>query len=113
MDTRLNYPGIVKTILKEYTNLFAHGGVPSMHTLFDDQQQSYMLIDIGWEGKKYTHDVIIHIDIIGSKIWIQRDNTEEGVAIDLLEAGVPKEDIVLGFHHPKVRPYNTHSSLTH
>ena len=33
------------------------------------------------------------------------DDTEEGVATDLLEAGVPKEDIVLGFRHPKVRQH--------
>ena len=57
MDTRLNYPEIVKTILKEYIDFFARGDVTSMHTLFDDQQQSYMLIDIGWQGKKYTHNV--------------------------------------------------------
>jgi hypothetical protein len=105
MDARLNYPNIVKTILKEYADFFASGGLTSMHTLFDDQQQSYILINIGWEGKKYTHVVVIHIDIIDKKIWVQKDNTEEGVTTDLLEAGVPKEDIVLGFHPPKVRPY--------
>ncbi len=105
MDARLNYPKIVKTILKEYAHFFASGGVTSMHTLFDDQQQGYMLIDIGWEDKKYTHNVVIHIDIIDDKIWIQKDNTEEGVVTNLLEAGIPKEDIVLGFHPPKVRPY--------
>ncbi|BAY29391.1 fdxN element excision controlling factor protein [Nostoc carneum NIES-2107] len=31
--------------------------------------------------------------------------TEEGVASDLLAAGVPKEDIVLGFRHPKIRQH--------
>ena len=36
---------------------------------------------------------------------IQYDDTEEGIATDLLEAGVPKADIVLGFRHPKIREY--------
>jgi hypothetical protein len=36
---------------------------------------------------------------------IQYDETEEGIATDLLEAGVPKEDIVLGFRYPKIREY--------
>jgi hypothetical protein len=31
--------------------------------------------------------------------------TEDGIATDLLEAGVPKEDIVLAFHAPEMRPY--------
>jgi hypothetical protein len=30
---------------------------------------------------------------------------EEGIATDLVRAGVAKEDIVLAFHEPKMRPY--------
>jgi signal transduction histidine kinase len=30
--------------------------------------------------------------LIDNKIWIQQDETEDGIASDLLEAGVPKED---------------------
>jgi hypothetical protein len=39
------------------------------------------------------------------QIWIQRDGTEHGIATDLLDAGVPKEHIVLGFKPPEVRKY--------
>ena len=35
---------------------------------------------------------------------IEEDWTEEGIATDLLEAGVPHEDIVLAFHPPEKRP---------
>jgi hypothetical protein len=31
--------------------------------------------------------------------------TEEGLATDLLAAGVPNEHIVLGFHYPTMRPF--------
>jgi hypothetical protein len=31
--------------------------------------------------------------------------TEVGIANELIEAGVPKEDIVLAFHHPEERKY--------
>ena len=105
MDTRLNYVDIIKKILKNYADLYAQAGLPPMRTLFDDSQQSYMLLDIGWYGKKYIHNAIIHMEIIDDKIWIQNDDTETGVANDLIKAGVPQEDIVLGFHPPKVRPY--------
>jgi hypothetical protein len=40
---------------------------------------------------------LLHIDIIDHKLWIQHDRTEEGVAVDLVAAGIPKEQIVLGF----------------
>lgn len=48
---------------------------------------------------------MIHIEIIDGKVWIQRDWTEEVVAGELVEAGIPKIDIVLGFKPPEIRPY--------
>ena len=48
---------------------------------------------------------MIHVDLIDDKIWIQYDGTEDGIATELVELGVPKEDIVLGFRHPKLRQY--------
>ena len=45
----------------------------------------------------YVYGTIIHVDIRDGKIWIQRDFTEEGVASELVDLGVPKADIVLGF----------------
>jgi hypothetical protein len=48
---------------------------------------------------------LIHLDIIGGKVWIQYDGTSTPVATALLEAGIPREDIVLGFHPQKVRSY--------
>ncbi|MEQ8757304.1 MAG: element excision factor XisI family protein [Coleofasciculus sp. G1-WW12-02] len=44
------------------------------------------------------------MDIIGNKVWIQRDGTEDGIALDLENAGIPKDHIVLGFKPPEVRP---------
>jgi hypothetical protein len=38
------------------------------------------------------------------KIWIEEDMTEDGIATYFLEQGVPREDIVLAFHPPFIRP---------
>ncbi|MFM6911441.1 MAG: XisI protein, partial [Dolichospermum sp.] len=65
------------------------------------------VLDMGWNNDKYLHATPIHIDVINQKIWIQYDDTEEGIANDLIAAGVPKEDIVLGFRHPRIRPFTT------
>ena len=40
---------------------------------------------------------MVHVDIIDGKFWIQRDGIEHGIATELLEAGIPKERIVLAF----------------
>jgi hypothetical protein len=105
MDTRLNYPQIVKNLLQEYAQYYSEDGEHPLRPLFDDERQSYVLLDAGWYGEEYIHHTPIHIDIIDNKIWIQYDDTEEGVATDLLEAGVPQKDIVLGFRPPELRPY--------
>ena len=47
----------------------------------------------------------MHMDIKDGKIWIQHDGTEIGVANELVELGVPKEDIVLAYHAPYQRVY--------
>jgi hypothetical protein len=33
------------------------------------------------------------------------DDTEEGVATNLMTPGIAREDIVLGFRHPKIRQH--------
>lgn len=45
------------------------------------------------------------------KIWIQRDFTEEGVASELVDLGVPKTDIVLGFKPPDMRQFTGFASV--
>ncbi len=105
MDSRLTYKTTIKRILAEYARYTpAHGDIRSRLT-FDDEHGSYALLQFGWDGDEYVHGAVIHIDLLGQKIWVQYDGTEEGVATDLVDAGVPKEDIVLGFRPPELRPY--------
>jgi hypothetical protein len=45
----------------------------------------------------------MHLDIRHEKIWIFYNSTEHDIAADLVDLGVPKQDIVLGFHPPFMR----------
>jgi XisI protein len=76
-----------------------------VQTLFDSEQDHYQLLYVGWRGNKRDFGCILHLDIKGEKIWIQHDGTEVGIANQLVELGVPKEDIVLAFHEPEVRQF--------
>ena len=73
--------------------------------IFDRKRDRYLLVNVGWNSHIRVHGCIIHLDIIDGKIWIQRDGTESGIALDLEQAGVPKEHIVLGFREPELRLY--------
>ena len=59
----------------------------------------------------YVYGTIIHVDIRDGKIWTQRDFTEEGVASELVDLGVPKTDIVLDFKPPYMRQFTGFASV--
>lgn len=105
MDSQLDYRRIVKNILQEYASYKPVNADVSSALSFDDEHGHYVLLHFGWDGKKHLNHAVLHLQIADDKIWIQNDETEEGVAADLLEMGVPKERIVLGFKPPDVRPY--------
>ncbi|MCU0348900.1 MAG: XisI protein, partial [Saprospiraceae bacterium] len=47
--------------------------------------------------------IVFQMDIKDGKIWVQQDTTDVPIVQRLLDAGVPKSDIVLGFHAPYKR----------
>jgi hypothetical protein len=63
----------------------------------------YLLTTVGWDQDNRVHGCLVHIDIIDGKLWIQRDGTEQGIATELVAAGIPKSSIVLTFHPPEIR----------
>ncbi len=65
----------------------------------DTTRNHYQLVRIGWDEKKnFVHYVVFHFDLIDGKIWIQANNTDRKIADELVEMGVQRSDIVLGFH---------------
>jgi XisI protein len=60
---------------------------------------------VGWRDGKRLYGVVLHVDIINNKIWVQQDGTEVGIANKLVNLGVPKSEIVLGFDPPNMRQY--------
>jgi hypothetical protein len=111
MDTREHYRQLIQEILTEHTKIpYAYGDI-QFETVFDRESDRYLVMILGRENKRRVHGCLIHIDIIDGKIWIQRDGTEEGVASELVKAGVPKNQIVLGFRSLELRK-NTDFAIT-
>jgi hypothetical protein len=103
MDRLTEYRAIIKKILTEYAQFKpAHGEIET-EVVFDEERDHYELVYIGWEGVKRIHGSVIHVDIRDGKVWIQHDGTESGIAEELVEAGIPRDQIVLGFHPPEIR----------
>jgi hypothetical protein len=98
-------------VLIPYTQIPYSYGVIECKTVFDSENDSYLLITIGWDGVKRIHGCLVHLDIIDSKVWVQRDDTEDGVTYELEAAGIPKDKIVLGFHPQNVRQHTGYAII--
>jgi hypothetical protein len=105
MDTLENYRRLIRQILTEHTRIpYAYGDI-QFETVFDRDTDRYVVLILGRENNRRVHGCLIHVDIINGKIWIQRDGTEYGVARELVDAGVPKDRIVLAFRSPEMRQH--------
>jgi XisI protein len=101
MDQLNKYRQIIRTVLKPYADI-SYANVKVENRAAFDQ---YIILSEGWENTQHLHGVLIHVEIMDGKVWIQMDGTEDGIASELIQSGIPKEDIVLGFHEPSIRPY--------
>ena len=83
----------------------AHDNAVLAHCVFDTARDHYILLQIGWVGHRRIRGITLYVRLCHGKFWIEDDMTEEGIATDLLQAGVPKEDIVLAFQPPEARQF--------
>ena len=105
MDTLKTHRQLIRKILTDYAKIpYAHGNI-QIETVFDSESDRYLLMIVGRDNRRRIHGHLVHIDIINGKIWIQRDGTEYGIANELVDVGVPKNRIVLGFRSPKRRKH--------
>jgi hypothetical protein len=103
MDKLELYRSIVTEILTKYSQYKPSYGQVEIEKIFDRDRDRYQLLAIGWNQQQRIYGTTIHLDIQDEKIWIQQNTTEFDLASDLVEMGVPKQDIVIGFHTPKMR----------
>jgi hypothetical protein len=108
MDKLSCYQDLIKQGLTDYVNLLHKSAaqLPFESVLvFDDEHCQYLLRELGWTKQGRIRQTRLHVALKNGKIWIEEDWTEDGIATYFLEQNVPREDIVLGFQPPEMRPY--------
>lgn len=99
------YRQIIKIILEEYADFLGNDEQVQIELVLDEKNDRYLLVESGWQNGYRIYGTLLHIDLIDHKLWIQHDGTEEGIANDLVAAGIPKSHIILAFKSPEVRQY--------
>jgi hypothetical protein len=105
MDRLANYRQIVRRLIEEYASYKPSHGQIETEAVVDLEKDHFEVMHVGWDGHRRVHGSVVHIDIIDGKVWIQHDGTNRPVADELVAAGIPRQDIVLGFHPEDVRQH--------
>ena len=109
MDKITEYRNTIQSILNHYyqmtlaQNHNQQESEVSDRLAFDESRDQYLWFRFGWSGNKLVQHMIVYICLKSNKIWVEQDATDLCIVDDLLAAGVPSDDIVLGFHHPSKR----------
>ncbi|MEB3179165.1 MAG: XisI protein [Nostocaceae cyanobacterium] len=105
MDNLTFYQDTVEKILNDHAAIpYSHGDI-KQYVIVDRQRTHFLLFNEGWENNRRVHGCVVHAEIRHDKIWIHYDGIEDGITDELVEAGVPKDRIVLAFHPPELRKY--------
>jgi XisI protein len=94
---------IIQNMLEELTKYQPSSGESKLEAIFDTKRDQYQLVLSGWQDSKRIYGIVAHIAIRNGFIWLEEDLTEANLAEQLLEAGIPRERIGLGFHAPYKR----------
>lgn len=109
MDKLQKYRKIIRELLTEQAHPYRQSGDVEAQIICDTEHDHYQLTYMGWDKQQRIFSLLLHFDIKDEKIWIQYNGTELAIAQVLMEKGVEKSDIVLGFHSPFKRQYTEFS----
>ncbi|MEB3343242.1 XisI protein [Okeania sp.] len=103
---KLNYSELVQKILTE--SFLGEDISPDteVEVVFDTVRDRYLVVNLGGDAHKRVYGTTVHVDIKDGKIWVQQDCSDIGIADELLEAGVPKTDIVFSFQSAYRRQFS-------
>lgn len=109
MDRVNLYRQYIQELLTKYANYSSSNSPVETQLIFDQERDHYQLAYIGWEKNRRVYGVAIHIDIKDGKVWLQHNGTEAELGEELAEMGIPKHDIVVGFHAPYKRQFTDYA----
>lgn len=90
-----NYLQIVQQLLTHYSQIpYVHDQLAD-ETVFDQASDRYLLLTVGWQGRKQINTIVLHLDIRDGQVWVQCTNTNQDIVEELTERGIDAKDIVL------------------
>jgi hypothetical protein len=104
MDKIEKYKKAAREIVEEIYRMIPQEDGVETQLVIDDVHRHYILFSVGWYDLQREYNAFLHLDVKSEgTVWIQHDGTDRRVAYWLIEKGVDKQDIVLGFRQAEIR----------
>jgi hypothetical protein len=104
MDKITLYKKIAREIVTEIHQMVPDEEGMETQLVTDDLHGHYILFSVGWYDMRREYNAFLHLDVKqDGKVWVQHDGTDLKIAYLLIERGVAKDDVVLGFRQSEVR----------
>ncbi len=108
MDDQIKTYGLILTNwLTDFAVTRNTGSDDDYQLVIDNTHHHYQIIRSSWYEDRFQFRVVFHFQIKPTgKVWLLVNNTDLLVTDDLIEMGIPKSDIVIGFLPEFMRPYS-------
>lgn len=102
MEKVARHKRIVRQIVDEIAAMIPAEALVETQVIADDEHGHYLISSVGWlHGRQRELNTFVHLDVKNDgKVWVQHDGTDQRIALLLVERGIPKSHIVLGFQAP-------------
>jgi len=103
----LSYQKVITCFLQELADDHEHAAHTELEyqVISDVEHGHFQFTRVGWLDRKFHFLVLIHLDLKpDGKIWVQQNNTEIDLGVELETRGVAVTDIVVGFRPAYMRP---------
>ncbi len=97
MDTASTYRDIVKQTILYFARLRTSHGEIRLDTIFDEAQDRYGLMQVGWDRGRRVRGNLLYIVLRDRKVYIEYDGIGHGIIDDLVAGGIAEEHIVLAY----------------
>jgi hypothetical protein len=105
MDSINIFRDAIFKVFHSWEELAQNNNSKSFHgkIFINKEKDNYLLQHVGLSKERYDSTTLAHLEIRDGKIWILTDNTDQGIAPELVALGIPKAQIILAFYPPSVR----------